>query len=71
MPMTRQVEKAEALNYANFDKFRRPPSQQAELDAKIEAGVIFHIIESSFSDPGDDWSILMVDGHQVCEMSGY
>jgi hypothetical protein len=53
------------------DLKRTSPDVHAQVVKDIDAGAQAEMECSSFTDPGDDWSRLLVNGKSVIERSGY
>lgn len=53
------------------DLKRTRPETHARVQEQIAAGARVEMECSSFTDPGDDWSRLLVDDQVVSERGGY
>ena len=58
--------------YKNFIRFGcKDPMPADEVQRKVEAGSTLVKVESSFTDPGDDYCAVELDGQQIAYVPGY
>ena len=68
MPRYRNIRLSEAKAYATF------AGSKLDFDAiarEVEAGKTLELVESSFKDPGPDYTEIRLDGKVLVHVAGY
>jgi hypothetical protein len=68
MPITRQITVDELNDYAAF---ARRTVATDEIKEQVDNGARLELIESAFSDAGDDYTEVRLDGRVLIRVNGY
>ena len=68
MPYITEATMDDVQSYSKFNKLNKPVE---EVEAEVANGAKLTQRQSSFSDPGDDWNELLLDGKRIGWWPGY
>ena len=68
MPRTRSLPQAEAQL---LDMNQSPPEVKVALEEAYRTSQTVELLESSFTDPGEDYTAILINGMEIYRQAGY